>query len=261
MKKLPLLFPGLAVMLVLSMSASAQDDPWIYFGGGYTATAGNTSTDYGAGLYSGTLSATKPSSPTGLGTYQFVCDDFDDHIQSGEYWDTNQTTIYNLSGVQFNTPFNDTSITSQLQAYAEALWLAQDLLFGATNGDSTSHPSAASDAGAVSWAIWTIMDNPGTMTQGSGKVSDVTALMTAANSWWSGCTGTNQAACEHTVADIYIYTPINNPSDWINPVYENGKAVAPQEFFGATPEPLSMALMGTFLTLAGLGLGKKKLFS
>ena len=49
---------------------------------------------------------------------------------------------------------------------------------------------------------------------------------------------------------MLIYTP----SSWSG-------SDRPQEFIGETPEPISMALMGTFLTLAGLGLGKKKLFA
>ncbi len=64
-----------------------------------------------------------------------------------------------------------------------------------------------------------------------------------------------------TVADLYIYTPIAGTESDTGLGY-------PQEFmsegkgpFDVTPEPRSMALMGTFLTLAGLALGKKKLFS
>jgi hypothetical protein len=227
-RTLSLLFLGLAVMLGLSMAAFAQTDT-IYFNGSYT---GSASDGYGTGYYGGTLNGTST---------QFICDDFPDHIVSGESWTATVTNLGNLSGVLFQNPNGQTT----LAAYTEVAWLAGQM---ASASSSTQQD--------ISWAIWTILDSPG-----AGD-SNAATWVTAAETWYNTCMAGGGTTAQCTVQNINIYTPVAGS--------ESDTAEGnPQEFIGEgtgtitiTPEPLNMALMGTFLTLAGLGLGKKKqLFS
>jgi len=214
-------------MLGLSMAAFAQ--------GSMTLTGVNGS-NYGGdytGLYYGTL-----STPTGtLSNAPFVCDDYPHNISMGQTWAVTVFNLTNLSGVTYSNPHGQ----STLAAYAEVMWLAENLFSGTnTNGSGITDPNV------LSYAIWSIMDDPA-----AGPSGESTAITDAKN-WWaslsSSCTasGTALVACG-VVTDYNIYTPNGGAGqEWLGP---------------ATPEPLSMALLGTFLTLAGLVLGKQKLFT
>ena len=221
MRRLFVLVFGAAALLCISMSAVATNT--IYYNG----TTQSSYNDVGTGLYGGTLNGNATN---------FICDDYPDHIESGESWQASQANLENLSGVTFPNPHGQTT----LAAYTEVAWLAENLFYGLDNGGNN-------DPSTVSWAIWTILDDPP-----SGP-SGTSALVTAAENWYNGLS----AGCKLTpvacgvVADVNIWIP----TSWSS---SDGR---PQEFLTATPEPLSLILMGTFLTLAGGLLGRKRLLS
>jgi len=239
-RTLSLLFLSLAVMLGLSMAAMAQDT--IHFNG-------NTQSFWhvGTGIYYGTLNGSSMS---------FTCDDFLDGVStSGQTWEAHPYTITQLPSTQVvwggtlsnSHPIigeNDLGVAlttprGQVQAYDEVLWLAQMIIGGVSN----------STADAMSYAIWAILDSPPASNFPTGTAG-ASGWINQADTWYSTTCNGNQAACNTLLANMVIYVP-----------YSWTSSGPPQEFVGETPEPVSMALMGTFLTLAGLALGKKKLFS
>jgi len=265
-----LLFLTLAVMLGLSMAAFAQQT--LYFNGNTTSSADSV----GTGIYEGTLA----NAPT-----TFFCDDYPDHIVSGESWTVstfnledlgngvapicspdntspcNPSNTYAPTGVRFPLPASghyEGGETSALQAYSEVAWLAQNMFTNNTDPNGTGIYGSTGTAGStISWAIWTILDSP---PAASDLEPGVGTLVTDAENWWASLASipncqANPVACGK-VPNINIYTP------WGNSESDTGEGYA-QEFIGplTTPEPLSMALMGTFLTLAGFALGRKKLLS
>jgi hypothetical protein len=219
---------GLVVMLGLSMTAFAQADPQITVNSSQFIYQG-----VGTGIYYGSVGST----PT-----NFVCDDFTDEIIPGETW---QAAVYNLESVFTGSPpvlFNGITpghdATTWTQAYAEVAWLAEQIF---TNTNQSTGDS-------LQYAIWYIMDHPTISDPGSGATDAANAL-----SWYNHLSASCQedpVACG-ALANLVIYVPIS----WTG----SGQ---PQELLGTpTPEPLTMLLMGTFLSLVGFGLGKKKLFS
>jgi hypothetical protein len=215
-RNLSLLFLSLAVVLGLSMSASAQ--VWM-----------TTTGTINGGVYPGTSDETGPYAGTinGGPTTNFVCDDATN--LSVQPW---QANVYQSNPVSVGlVKFNSSSLmpgASQQQLYNGITYLAMLIL---------QNPSNVSLDEAANAAIWTITSN-GTWDGGaplldSNVMADINAAIGADNSY---------------NGDLNVYTPTS------------AYAGTDQEFLG-TPEPLSMALMGTFLTLAGLGLGKKKLFA
>jgi len=238
MKRLCLLFLGLAVMLGLSMTAFAQD-PQIEYTGGYQSTYGG----FGTGLYSGTVNGTST---------QFVCDDSTHSIANGDVWNTNVWTLAQVvtagngafAGAPYKTATGDSGNGGSFtvaQAYSAVAYLA-NLLF--TNAD----PSYLNQ---IQYAIWQIMDTPGSG-PGNNNVN-ASGLTMADTAYWVNVGKANDT---YTNQYIVFYSPDGN---LITSGPDTGATA--QEFIGTTPEPISMALMGTFLTLAGFGLGRKKLFS
>jgi hypothetical protein len=233
-RKLSLLLLSLAVVLAFSMAASASDVTITY---NHTQSSYN---DEGTGIYYGTL-----NTGSGAVATNFTCDDYPDHIVSGESWTATVENLSNLSGVLYSNPNGQ----STAAAYFEVAWLAENLFSGAnTDGSGVTNPNV------LSWAIWTILDSPA-----GPAPSGTAAAVTDAENWYNNCLAHwSTAAC--TLENINIYTPVAGS--------ESPAIGYPQEFLAegngpitVTPEPLSMALMGTFLTLAGLRLGKKKLSS
>jgi len=238
MKRISLLFLGLAVMLGLSMTAFAQD-PQIEFTGGTQSSYGG----FGTGLYSGTLNGTNT---------EFVCDDATHEIGNGSTWNANAWTLSQVvsagngafAGSPYATASGDSSNGGSFtvaQAYSAAAYLANLLFTGAD-------PSYINQ---IQYAIWQIMDAPG---NGPGNNNvNASGLTTSDTAYWVNLGKANDT---YTNPYIVFYSPDGN---LITSGPDTGQTA--QEFIGETPEPLSMALMGTFLTLAGFGLGKKKLFS
>lgn len=233
-----LLFLSSAVILGLSMAAFAQD-PQISFTGGTESNYGG----FGTGLYSGTLS--------GTGT-QFICDDATHDIQSGDVWNTNAWTLSQVvtagngafAGSPYETATGDLANGGSFtvpQAYSAVAYLA-NLLF--THADD-------SYVSQIQYAIWQIMDTPGSG-PGDNKVTD-SGLTMSDTAYWVNLGKANDT---YTNSSIVFYSPDGN---LITSGPDTGKIA--QEFIGETPEPISMLLMGTFLSLAGIGLSRKKLSS
>jgi hypothetical protein len=234
-----LLFLGLAIMLGLSMAAFAQDT--IQYTGGYESVLDG----YGAGLYSGTLN--------GVAT-EFICDDADHEIGNGSTWKVNAWTLSQVAmqnhgafaGLNngLNKPWEQDATYGPAgthggytvpEVYSAVAYLANQLLSGTIPASDTP------DVNGIAYAIWELMGNPGAI-----------GITDPGDPWIA--TGLNHD--NYTNNLIVFYSPDGNT---ITKGPFTGDT--PQEFIGevATPEPLSMALMGTFLSLAGLGFGKKKL--
>jgi PEP-CTERM motif len=208
----------LLLLMAFAISLPAFADSTIYFNG-------NTQSSFngvGTGIYGGTLNGN---------TANFLCDDYPDHITSGESWQAHNYDLENLSGVLFPTPHGQ----STLAAYSEVAWLAENLFNGADNGGNN-------DPSTVSWAIWTILDSPGPGPSGTA------ALVLAAEAWWASLSASCQAnpvACG-AVNDINIWTPTSwNPAD-----------LRPQEFLTAVPEPATISLLLSGILGVGVRLRK-----
>ena len=227
-RSLLLLFLSTAILLGLSMTA---------FAGSLLTFTGVKGTNDG-GVYTGIYYGTLNGGPQ----QNFMCDDYYDHITFGESWKVNTYNINNLSSVTFGTSGTVSSGMSQLQAYAEALNIAKGLL----NSPGTGDPQASVD----SFMIWKLLNNsvpvPGDIS------SAVSSGLAAAGGWWTSTCDTSLSSCLAGLSNIAIYVPVAGS--------QTGNDGRPQEFLGLTPtpEPVSMILMGTFLSLAGGLMGKKK---
>jgi hypothetical protein len=216
MKKLSLLFLGMAVMLVLSLTALGSDT--LKFTGAQTSDG-----VYGTGIYYGTLNGTP---------MDFMCDDASHTISAGQSWQVTEYTLAQMiaggstgpaSYVGWNSTYGGSS--DPTEAYTMEAYLESLMIWG---GGSVTDPNGISEA------AWTLLDSGYTAPTGSDYSFWIGKAYAA---YLGGYTGTN----------VTFYVPTTGSVG--------------QEFSSATPEPISMALMGTFLTLAGLGLGKKKLLS
>jgi len=265
MKKLILLIAGWVVMTGLAATAVAQDDPPIVFTNNPAPTTSiydsKTHSYVSTGIYTGTVNGTVTS---------FICDDDLNSIRPGDAWNS---YAFNLSNVatygdgQYAIPttFGSTKGTSIYHAsgagvsnniqydYDMAAYLADLLLTKAYTSSATIN--------AIQWAIWDIMDSPasnGLADPGGSCSSAFTATGPTNKSCGKGWVNF-ALAYEETYSNPYIvfYTPTQG----ITAGPDKSSCAYAQEFIGLnTPEPLSMALMGTFLTLAAFGLGRKKLF-
>ena len=221
----------------------------------------------GTGLYHGTLNGVATS---------FVCDDDLNNIGNPgpavgpSTWNVN---IYNLSNVAiysnglYAVPSGDRPKGTSLftatgdspnlsptpsikQDYNMVAYLADLLLTGTVNSTKSE------TINAIQWAIWDIMDSPkanGILDPG-GTGCTLSSTSPNCGSYWVEYAWRNEL--NYSNPYIVFYTPDGTI------ISGDDKGRYAQEVIGlVTPEPLSMALMGTFLTLAGLGLGKKKLLS
>jgi len=250
-RTISLLFLSVAVMFALSLTARAQDDPSIYFN---QVVGGNGA----AGIYQGTLTGT-----SGPPWVNFECADDVHGIQGGENWQA--TAYYGLGTNDANAAIFETYVTGSstgynqnagyaghgtvinIQSVAEA-WLMEAYLEYAQITEFGLNSNA--DVAAISDAIWSITNGIGGNRDSESNPDLVTSYIDAAFTAYSNGTAALDAAL------VIFYVPIAGTAS----NYPTGDP-NPQLFSTVTPEPLSMALMGTFLTLAGLALGKKKLFS
>lgn len=221
-----LLFLSTAVVVGLSITAAAQET--IKFTGGTESSFSGL----GTGLYSGTLNGTPTS---------FICDDALDTIHSGDVWNANLWTLSNVAtagnGAFAGSPYALATYangapghTYTVQEVYNAVAYLANILF--------SHSNA--DINGIQYAIWGLTDSPAGTPPASAAGWITTAL----------------ANDNYTNPSIVFYSPDGN---LITAGPDIGKT--PQEFIGQTPEPVSMVLMGTFLALAGLLLGRKRMLA
>jgi hypothetical protein len=155
----------------------------------------------------------------------FMCDDATHDISGGQSW---QVTEYTLAGLiaQGGTFVGyNFAYGDVAQDYTMESYLEWVMIQG---GGSTTDPNGISEA------AWSLLDPAYHAPTGSDYGYWIGQAQGALAGGWTG-------------AGVTFYVPTTGSSG--------------QEFSSATPEPISMALLGTFLSLAGLGLGKKKLFS
>lgn len=216
-----LLILSAAIVVGLSMTAVAQNT--IVFTGGTESSYGG----FGTGLYSGTLNGTSTS---------FICDDSTHDIANGDTWMAN---AWSLS--QVATPGNGAFAGPPYATatYAGMGYTVQEVYNAVAYLANLIFTNASPDVNGIQYAIWSLMDSPP-----AGPAST------------AGWITTGLANDNYTNPNIVFYSPDGN---LITSGPDTGKTA--QEFIGEVPEPISMVLMGTFLSLAGLLLGKKRLMA
>jgi len=231
--KLFLLFLSVAILLGLSMTASAGTYKLTLTA--FSSTPGNSD----VGPYKGTLTY-----GTITDKLNIDCDDYSDKVNVGETWAVTEHGFNNLTGVLYGPTHSFYSHDSQEQAYAEALWIADELL---------THPKLPAiqvvDDQYALWTLFTPFTNSALVKAGV-NLPGYNAELAAAQGWWAGCDASASAwkSCMTEISDLIIYTPV--------PGSQPRGFGPPQEFIG-TPEPASMLLLGSFLSLAGGLLSKK----
>jgi len=253
-RKLCRTFLSAAIFFGLSMTG---------FAGSLTLTFTNVAGTNAGGVYTGIYYGTLTSNGGTSGTMDFMCDDYQDEIKFGESW---QVSTYNFGnimahpggfgGVTFganpNTSYDQQHGLSQVEAYALALHIAQSLL----NNPTTPDPQASAD----SYAIWWLLDANMIANLSPNLGQSIYGVLLGADVWWTNFWPICQSnplymqACIQSLSDVTINVPVgwaNMPSD------------RPQEFLGtntmaSTPEPVSVILMGSFLSLAGGLMSRKK---
>jgi len=264
MKKL-LLFVC-AVTAGLAVTASAQQDPAIVFTNNPAPTTSiydsKTHSYVSTGVYTGTVNGTITS---------FICDDDLNSIRPGDAWNSyafNLSSVATYGNGQYAIPTanGSTKGTSIYHAsgagssnnikydYDMAAYLADLLLTKAYTSSATIN--------AIQWAIWDIMDSPasnGLADPGGSCSSAYTATgptnKSCGRGWVNFALGYEE---NYSNPYIVFYTP----TEGISAGPDKSSCAYAQEFIGLnTPEPISTALMGTFLGLAAIFVRKKKVTS
>jgi len=243
MKRIPPLFLALTVTFALSITVRAQTTVTVGFNNLAGGNGGPT------GIYQGTLNGTPDN---------FICADDTHTIGYGISWPANMYSltallsshayayINNPSGAGFNTGLS----ASAAEAWTAEAYLEFLIISGFDHGSLSSN-----QIGALNYAVWALTSynylDPNGLYGDSNAVDPgytpgyyIGLAQTAYLGGWGSSTDANA---------VRFFVPTGNGTNSYGP---------PQLFSDvATPEPLSMVLMGTFLSLAGLGLGKKKLQS
>jgi hypothetical protein len=205
---------------------------------GITLTLNNGGNDIMGGVYVGPYNFTETGngSPVSL---QLVCDDFQDSVHGGEYWNVNTSTFPTLTYAQFGS--------GNLTGYQEVAWLVQQMYM---------HLGNAEVVGQIQWAIWDVFDpgisnhDPyGTISaydqcQINGLVNNGTTTTSCGNSnnWLQMAINNGSGA---NTSDLTIYTPVSGSQV---PAGDG----PPQEYLGV-PEPGMLLLLGAGLfSVAGL---------
>jgi hypothetical protein len=110
-----------AALLCLGLPAFGQSVVSVDFTGGYSTTFANSSGDFGAGIYTGTING--KSSPG------IICDDFNDEVTAGETWNAKAYQASSLASGNIGSTLFGNSIG--LTGYAEVATLVS-MMFGNT---------------------------------------------------------------------------------------------------------------------------------
>jgi hypothetical protein len=105
------------------------------------------------GVYVGPYYATI----NGQANVPIICDDFVDDSYVGETWKANVTTVASNAPTMMSQRLGLNSST-QSTDYAEAAYLAQQLLGGATCPPGTGSCASSDYSGDIQFAIWEIFD-------------------------------------------------------------------------------------------------------
>src|ERR1017187_7291290 len=119
----------------------------VTFTGGYTTTWGNSSGDFGAGIYSATINGT--TSLSGI-----ICDDFKDEIVTGENWNAYTVQVSTLTPSNIgNTIFGN---TVGLNGYTEVAALVSMMFDGSSTYVGGGNSISVVTQAEISSAIWDI---------------------------------------------------------------------------------------------------------
>jgi len=186
-----------------------------YTGGYETAFAGE-----GAGIYSGKVNGFDSG---------MICDDFNDHINSGDLWNAKSYQASNLTAANIGETLFGSTIG--LGGYAEVATLVQ-MMF---NGGSTFGSITGITHGELSAAIWDITTPGGIDISSDAKVG---ALVAALEALISGKSAADLAAYMKQFTSLWVLTPVPGQT-----------GVTPQEMWVQAPEGGAALL---YLLLAGL---------
>jgi hypothetical protein len=161
---------------------------------------------------------------------QLICDDFSDTPLRGQSWTANVLSLSNLNGADFTTG-TDAALT-QLQDYQAVAWLGQNMLQALNQNNDE-------EVADIQFALWAIFSNQANAANGFQHDQGGDAQQ-----WYNDATSMAAAGdFNGQFGNFVIYSPVS----------VNGTQHYTQEFFGFTPEPTSLVLLGSgLLGLAGL---------
>lgn len=217
-----------AAALWFALPALGQSDPQVSFNGN---TDGASYNGVAGGIYGGTVD----------GVYGvdngMVCDDYQDHISSGESWAANESSAYSLgangvANTYFGNP-NHYSATNPtypnglgVPGYAQLAYLAYTMF----------NTSDITQQGYISGAMWYLAEGV------PPPSSDVTAYITAANNAITAAGGAVAFLESSELDNLFVLTPTGSG------VYA-GASGAPQEMWWESVPEGGAALL--YLLLAG----------
>jgi len=179
--------------------------------------------------------ATVPGTSTAVYTYPYylslngtntavICDDFNDEVSIGETWQANQT---NLGADLAANDFSGTMFGNATK-YQEAAWLLSQI-----NGTNSND---------IQFALWALFDTNSTQAAQLASFDNG-----AAQNWLNAAAAWAGNANNLANFDFSAFAIINP-----DPGTQSGSLGTPQEYITETPEPVSLALLGTGLLLVGL---------
>jgi len=194
----------------------------VTFTGGYTTTWGNSSGDYGAGIYSANINGV--TSPSGI-----ICDDFKDEITTNETWNANAYQASTLTSSNIGETLFGNSVG--LTGYAEVATLVSMMFGGSTTYGGITGVTQAE----IASAIWDITLG-GTPTSLQGLDNTAKALVAAVESAFGGNV-TGAETYLGSLTNLWILTPTSEgpgeaqemwtagPLPGVVPVPEGGTAL------------------------------------
>jgi len=188
-----------SVVLFAGLSAFGQFSVSVTFTGGYSAVWGNSSGEWGAGIYTADIDG-KPWAPG------IVCDDFNDEISNGQTWKANAVNAStlangangNVSSLLFGGSWSGYANIG-VTGYAEVATLVSMMFSGSSSYGSITGITQAE----ISSAIWDI-------TQGNtlqGLDSKASALVAALEALYGGNVSGAKAYLA-TLTNLWILTPV-----------------------------------------------------
>jgi len=176
-----------------------------------------------------------------------ICDDYADESWVGPpSWEANVTDVASLAGeVTASTTvlFDKSSATKQQQDYAEAAYLAEQLM-----NPATTCPKVADCVGDIQYAIWQLFDptdNPFGQLSGNNLYN--------ANYWLKEAANAGQVS---SYSNVFVYSPVGG----IGPPQEFLYVDAPSVPEASTPIQLGADLL-VLVCLIGFFRGRKFQFN